>query len=121
MKTPSIDAYNEIQIRHKKAMQDELNTFLSIHGQELEDEEKAVQLEKFSTKIPEFESQGLVVWCRNGSVCSEATPCKILECPYKKSKEDMINGMLACRNFQICVRPEFGGESYDSNLERMYR
>lgn len=44
---------------------------------------------------------GNMVWCRNASICSKATPCIDLECKYKSNNKDISRGCSKCHSFQI--------------------
>ena len=38
----------------------------------------------------------LQVWCRNGDVAKDATPCASLKCPFKKEKSNIVAGIAKC-------------------------
>lgn len=44
---------------------------------------------------------GNMVWCRLGDVCPEARPCDTLDCKFKKTKDDIVNG---CSNPDCCFQ-----------------
>lgn len=43
----------------------------------------------------------VLVWCRDGEVCSNATPCEKLSCKYKNGKEDILKGVEKCQHFAV--------------------
>ncbi len=50
-------------------------------------------------KLKEVIKDGMI-WCRNGDVCREATPCLELKCEFKSTESDILNGCLKCDTFQ---------------------
>ena len=59
----------------------------------------------------EVENGGRRVWCRNGRVVPEATPCEQLDCKYKKNKNDIVIGCSICHRFQVTTYAETWGEA----------
>ena len=44
-----------------------------------------------------------MVWCRNGNVCREATPCEKLTCEYKLQPKNILDGIHKCQSYQITM------------------
>lgn len=42
-----------------------------------------------------------MVWCRNGNICRESTPCSELECEYKDKASNVPRGISKCGHYQI--------------------
>ena len=47
--------------------------------------------------------EALQIWCRNGEVCDDATPCDRLACAFKKDKNDLITGIMKCRSYVLTL------------------
>lgn len=59
---------------------------------------------KFKKDLAKHEKSGLTIWCCNGSVCSDKTPCRSLDCKFKrKHGGDVAEGAYACESFVMCV------------------
>jgi len=56
--------------------------------------------EKADVSIP---IDALQIWCRNGTVCLDATPCGQLTCPFKKEKGDMVAGIMKCSSYMLTL------------------
>ena len=44
-----------------------------------------------------------MVWCRNGSICKEATPCDTLKCEFKKEINDVEEGIKQCDLYALTL------------------
>ena len=53
-----------------------------------------------------------MVWCRNGNVCLNATPCENLKCEYKKEETDILNGIKKCATYQVTVISSWWESAY---------
>ena len=56
--------------------------------------------------LSKWQASGCVVWCRNGRVVPTATPCSVTSCELKTFRQDVKEGLLTCRQFQLTERPE---------------
>ena len=63
--------------------------------------------------------KGNMIWCRQGSVVSEATPCHLLACPFKDRKLDILTGIrnLNC-SFQVTTKSHDWENARHINIER---
>lgn len=43
------------------------------------------------------------VWCRNGEICKDATPCAQLTCPFKRNKDDRVAGIIQCGAYALTL------------------
>ena len=48
----------------------------------------------------------VMVWCRNGSMCNNATPCDDIICGFKPMPQDVLQGIKQCDNYQVTL-PSF--------------
>jgi hypothetical protein len=75
--------------------------------------------------LPELmKQQQIVIWCRHGDICPEATICKTLSCGFKKNKDDIVNGVSKCQYFQITKSSSKGwydAERLDFDWAERYR
>lgn len=91
-----------------------------------EEAKKQQSLIEWRNRLPEVLALegGLTIWCRNGAICENATPCKNLDCPFKKAREsDIIDGTHDCRNFVIALGsgPWYTAKlRFDNNLLRIW-
>ena len=60
-------------------------------------------------------NKGNMVWCRNGSVCSDATPCRDFNCEYKDGNDDTADGCSKCHKFQVTTFANYWGEARHIN------
>lgn len=98
----------------------EVNKFYNENREEIITQKNKRYKKRVLDKLPKILKEGNMIWCRNGSVCYEATPCDELECIYKKNKKDVVNGCSECKLYQItnkcnswgntCVGEYMGGD-----------
>lgn len=69
--------------------------------EEVDERYRKREEEKVGRTLPGLLHSGKMVWCRNGSVCAEATPCLELYCKHKRGKEDIVFGVSRCGQYQI--------------------
>ena len=63
----------------------------------------------------------VMIWCRDGSVCPQATPCLDLKCKHKGTKGDVIAGIHKCKRYQVtlpCLYWESAAQ-LDNDLSRI--
>lgn len=44
-----------------------------------------------------------MVWCRNGEMRPDATPCEEIQCKYKARAQDVLAGIRNCRTYQVTL------------------
>jgi hypothetical protein len=89
--------------------------------------EITLRTEKLRINLPTLEAAGLFIWCRNSKVCETSTPCRNLQCKYKTSPDDVVQGCGQCAQFVVCQGNTPGGswgsvkfmprQIFDSNLD----
>lgn len=84
-------------------LRDAADAFRQEHLVEIERAISAEAADHIRAKLPDLLERGLQPWCRNGSVCSVATPCENLSCEYKEAPTDVLVGVPKCRAFQLTV------------------
>jgi hypothetical protein len=62
--------------------------------------------ERIKEKLPGLLNGNTMVWCRNGSIVSVATPCDTLVCEYKNDKSDVVDGVSKCHQFQVTLKSD---------------
>ena len=42
-----------------------------------------------------------MIWCRDGSICQNATPCSKLLCKHKAKADEVLKGVRGCVHYQV--------------------
>lgn len=79
----------------------ELNAYLERHREAIDRAVHAERAARILDQLPTLLEAGNMVWCRNGSVCLETTPCATLVCQFKTAREEVVLGAAACQQFQV--------------------
>ena len=91
---------------------DVAESYYEAHKQEIKDQEWAEKereiLERYDL-LDESLDSNFSVWCRNGSVTSEAAHCDSCLCEHKADKDDVKRGISTCQRFQITTRSNTWG------------
>lgn len=114
-----VDSFNsdkEILDEYKR-LDREINSFYILNKEAIK---RAAFKEKQLTIINEIQDllSHNMIWCRNGLICSNATPCKKLSCKYKSTPDDVAIGCGKCQQFQITTG--LGENWYTAKIEWVF-
>lgn len=101
-------------------MQVELANFYRENKKEIEQERLEVEFKLVKLFVDRELRAGNMVWCRNGAVCSEATPCEMFKCNAKESHLDIANGCAKCNTFQVTYPSLTWSDARHINFEEDY-
>lgn len=88
-------------IRKWKLLNFQLAVFERLHKKEIEEYQQSVKTKKITRYLKSLDFSSSLVWCRNGSVALDATPCEQLVCPFKQHAADVVDGCIKCQSFAV--------------------
>lgn len=101
----------ETELETYERMLNDVQLYFENHRKDIETQRAHRNATHIKDTLPKLMAMvDIAIWCRNGSICKEATHCEALECEYKFIRSDVVDGVSRCGHFQITT----SGSSWNS-------